>query len=101
MREEFLYYIWENRLTDKDLKTSEGEAVEETLSGEGNSDGEMESASPEPSAKEQKEISEAVVSMSIEESAGEGAADQIAAALTKAQDELGIEIAANDGSSDA
>ena len=28
MREEFLYYIWENRLTDKDLKTAEGETVE-------------------------------------------------------------------------
>ena len=28
MREEFLYYIWENRLTDKDLRTKEGEAID-------------------------------------------------------------------------
>ncbi len=33
MREEFLYYIWENRLTDKDLKTSEGETVEVVATG--------------------------------------------------------------------
>ena len=33
MREEFLYYIWENRLTDKDLKTTEGEAVEVVATG--------------------------------------------------------------------
>jgi hypothetical protein len=28
MREEFLYYLWENRLVDKDLKTSEGESID-------------------------------------------------------------------------
>ena len=33
MREEFLYYIWENRLIDKDLKTSEGETVEVVATG--------------------------------------------------------------------
>ena len=38
MREEFLYYIWENRLTDKDLKTTEGEAVEVVATGYRNTD---------------------------------------------------------------
>ena len=38
MREEFLYYIWENRLTDKDLKTEEGEAVEVVATGYRNTD---------------------------------------------------------------
>ena len=38
MREEFLYYIWENRLTDKDLKTVEGEAVEVVATGFRNTD---------------------------------------------------------------
>ena len=38
MREEFLYYIWENRLTDKDLKTTEGEAVEMVATGYRNTD---------------------------------------------------------------
>jgi len=38
MREEFLYYIWENRLTDKDLNTSEGEWVEVVATGYRNSD---------------------------------------------------------------
>ena len=38
MREEFLYYIWENRLTDKDLKTTEGEAVEVVVTGYPNND---------------------------------------------------------------
>ena len=38
MREEFLYYLWENRLTDKDLKTSEGEAVEVVATGYRNTD---------------------------------------------------------------
>ena len=33
MREEFLYYIWENRLTDKALKTTEGEAVDIVATG--------------------------------------------------------------------
>ena len=33
MKEEFLYYIWENRLTDKDLKSSEGESVEVVTTG--------------------------------------------------------------------
>ena len=33
MREEFLYYIWENRLTDKDLKTTEGEIVDIVATG--------------------------------------------------------------------
>lgn len=33
MREEFLYYIWENHLTDKDLKTTEDEAVEVVATG--------------------------------------------------------------------
>ena len=38
MREEFLYYLWENRLTDKDLKTSEGEAIEVVATGYRNTD---------------------------------------------------------------
>ena len=38
MREEFLYYIWENRLTDKDLKITEGEAVEVVATGYRNTD---------------------------------------------------------------
>ena len=33
MREEFLYYLWENRLTDKNLQTTEGEAVEVVTTG--------------------------------------------------------------------
>jgi hypothetical protein len=36
MREEFLYYIWENRLTDKDLKTTEGEIVDIVATGYSN-----------------------------------------------------------------
>ena len=38
MREEFLYYIWENRLTDKNLKTNEGESVEVVATGYRNTD---------------------------------------------------------------
>ena len=38
MREEFLYYLWENRLTDKDLKTTEGESVEVVATGYRNTD---------------------------------------------------------------
>ena len=38
MREEFLYYIWENRLTDKDLKTTEDEAVDVVATGYRNTD---------------------------------------------------------------
>ena len=38
MREEFLYYIWENRLTDKDLKTTEGETVDIVATGYHNTD---------------------------------------------------------------
>ena len=38
MREEFLYYIWENRLTDKDLNTTEGEAVDIVATGYRNTD---------------------------------------------------------------
>lgn len=38
MREEFLYYIWDNRLTDKDLKTSEGESVDIVATGYRNTD---------------------------------------------------------------
>ena len=33
MREEFLYYLWENRLTDKALQTTEGESVEVVATG--------------------------------------------------------------------
>jgi len=38
MREEFLYYLWENRLIDKDLKTAEGEALEVVATGYRNTD---------------------------------------------------------------
>ena len=38
MREEFIYYIWENHLTDKDLKTTEGESVEVVATGYRNTD---------------------------------------------------------------
>lgn len=38
MKEEFLYYIWENRLTDKALQTTEGEAVEVVSTGYRNTD---------------------------------------------------------------
>ena len=38
MREEFLYYIWENRLTNNDLKTTEGEAVDIVATGYRNTD---------------------------------------------------------------
>ena len=38
MREEFLYYLWENRLIDKDLKTAEGESVEVVATGYRNTD---------------------------------------------------------------
>ena len=38
MREEFLYYIWENRLTNKDLKTTESEAVDIVATGYRNTD---------------------------------------------------------------
>ncbi len=38
MREEFLYYLWENRLIDKNLKTVEGEAVEVVTTGYRNTD---------------------------------------------------------------
>lgn len=38
MKEEFLYYIWENRLTDKDLKTSEGDDVDIVSTGYRNTD---------------------------------------------------------------
>ena len=38
MKEEFLYYIWENRLTDKDLKTTEGEAIDIVATGYRNTD---------------------------------------------------------------
>jgi len=33
MREEFLYYLWENRLIDKTLQTTEGEAVDIVATG--------------------------------------------------------------------
>ena len=33
MREEFLYYLWENRLIDKNLQTSEGDSVEVVATG--------------------------------------------------------------------
>ena len=33
MKEEFLYYLWENRLTDKSLTTTEGESVEVVATG--------------------------------------------------------------------
>ena len=38
MREEFLYYLWENRLIDKTLQTSEGEAVDVVATGYRNTD---------------------------------------------------------------
>ena len=38
MREEFLYYLWENRLIDKDLKTAEGESLEVVATGYRNTD---------------------------------------------------------------
>ena len=38
MREEFLYYIWENRLIDKALQTTEGEAVDVVATGYRNTD---------------------------------------------------------------
>ena len=38
MREEFLYYLWENRLTDKDLTTTEGEAIDVMATGYRNTD---------------------------------------------------------------
>ena len=38
MREEFLYYLWENRLIDKDLKTTEGEIVDVVATGYRNTD---------------------------------------------------------------
>lgn len=38
MKEEFLYYLWENRLIDKNLQTSEGEAVEVVATGYRNTD---------------------------------------------------------------
>ena len=37
MKEEFLYYVWENRLTDKALQTTEGESVEVLATGYHNS----------------------------------------------------------------
>ena len=37
MKEEFLYYVWENRLTDKTLQTTEGESVEVLATGYRNS----------------------------------------------------------------
>ena len=33
MREEFLYYVWENRLIDKTLRTTEGDSVEVVATG--------------------------------------------------------------------
>ena len=38
MREEFLYYLWENRLTDNNLQTIEGEQVEVVATGYRNTD---------------------------------------------------------------
>ena len=38
MKEEFLYYLWENRLIDKDLKTTEGESVDIVETGYRNTD---------------------------------------------------------------
>ena len=38
MREEFLYYLWENRLIDKALQTTEGEAVDIVETGYRNTD---------------------------------------------------------------
>ena len=38
MKEEFLYYLWENRLTDKALQTAEGKTVEVVATGYRNTD---------------------------------------------------------------
>ena len=38
MREEFLYYLWENRLIDKALQTTEGESVDMVATGYRNTD---------------------------------------------------------------
>ena len=38
MREEFLYYLWENRLTYKNLKTTEGEQIDVVATGYRNTD---------------------------------------------------------------
>ena len=38
MREEFLYYLWENRLIDKALQTTEGEAIDIVTTGYRNTD---------------------------------------------------------------
>ena len=38
MREEFLYYLWENRLIDKALQTTEGESVDVVATGYRNTD---------------------------------------------------------------
>ena len=38
MREEFLYYLWENRLIDKALQTTEGESVDVVATGYHNTD---------------------------------------------------------------
>ena len=38
MREEFLYYLWENRLIDKALQTLEGESVDVVATGYHNTD---------------------------------------------------------------
>ena len=38
MREEFLYYLWENRLIDKVLQTTEGELVDVVATGYSNTD---------------------------------------------------------------
>ena len=38
MKEEFLYYLWENHLIDKALQTTEGEAVEVVATGYRNTD---------------------------------------------------------------
>ena len=38
MKEEFLYFLWENRLTDNNLQTIEGEAVEVMTTGYRNTD---------------------------------------------------------------
>ena len=38
MKEEFLYYLWENRLIDNSLQTTEGEAIEVVATGYRNTD---------------------------------------------------------------
>ena len=38
MREEFLYYLWENRLIGKNLKTVEGEDIDVVSTGYRNTD---------------------------------------------------------------